>query len=125
MKVTVIPARALATEHIHAWSALQQASPELCSPFLSPEFTMAGAMARTDVCVGILEQNGRPVGFFPYQQSRLAIGHPVGGLLNDVQGVIVAPGVEWRAMDLVRACGLAAWRFTRARGSQAAWQPFH
>jgi CelD/BcsL family acetyltransferase involved in cellulose biosynthesis len=125
MNIIVIPARALRADQVDTWSALQQASPDLSSPFLSPEFTVAVAAARPDVCVGILEQNGRPVGFFPYQHSRFAIGHPVGGLLNDVQGVIAAPSVEWGATELVRGCGLAAWRFTRARGSQTAWQPFH
>jgi len=125
MKVTVIPGRRLASEHVEAWAALQAADPALSSPFLSPEFTLAVAAARDDVYVGVLEDGGAPVGFFPHQRDRLAIGRPVGGCLNNLQGVIVDRRVHWDAQQVVRECGLIAWAFSRLLASQTPFERFH
>lgn len=125
MKVTVVPGRLLAPEHIKAWSALQEADSALSSPFLSPDFTLAVAAVRADVTVGILEEDGRVVGFFPHQRGWLPIGCPVGGLINDLQGLIVQSGVDWNAAELVRGCGLFAWKFSRVLASQQGFAPFH
>jgi len=124
MKITIVPGRHLTPEHIRAWSALQVTVPALSSPFLCLEFTVAVAAVRDDVRVGILEQDGRMVGFFPHQRGRF-IGEPVGGWLNDLQGVIVQPGADWDAGALIRGCGLLEWRFGRLLASQAPFAPFH
>ena len=125
MKITVVPARLLAPEHVERWAELQEADFVLSSPFLCPDFTMAVAAVRDDAHVGILEEEGRAVGYFPYQRNRFAIGHPVGGSLSEVQAVIVQPGADWDGVDLVRGCGLAAWEFTRLLASQIPFEAFH
>ena len=125
MKITVVPARLLAPEHVERWAALQEADFALSSPFLCPDFTMAVAAVRDGAHVGILEEEGRAVGYFPYQRNRFAIGHPVGGSLSEAQAVIVQPGTDWDGVDLVRGCGLAAWEFTRLLASQIPFEAFH
>lgn len=125
MRITVVPARSLAPDHVRRWAELQDADSTLSSPFLCPEFSVAVAAVRDDVYVGILEAGRRAIGFFPYQRSRLAIGRPVGGSLNEAQGVIAEPGTDWGGVELVRGCGLAAWEFTRLHASQRPFEPFH
>ena len=125
MKITIVPGRHLTPEHIRAWSALQVAVPALSSPFLCPEFTVAVAAVRDDVRVAVLEQGGRMVGFFPHQRGRWFVGEPVGGWLNDLQGVIIPPGADWDAGSLIRACGLLEWRFGRLLASQEPFAPSH
>ena len=125
MKIAVIPGRQLTPDHVQTWSALEAAVPAFSSPFLRPEFTVAVAAVRDDVRVGILEQDGRMVGFFPHQRGRLFVGEPVGGWLNDLQGVIAQPGAGWDAGALIRGCGLLEWRFGRLLASQEPLAPFH
>ena len=125
MRVRAVPASALGPGHVHAWRELQDADPTLSSPFLAPEFTLAVAQERPGVAVGLVEEEGRPVGFFPYQRSRFATGRPVGGTLNDLQGVVAAPGVEIAAADLIQDCGLLHWQFSRVIASQAPFAPCH
>lgn len=124
MNITVVPGRLVAPEHIDAWSNLQRLDAALSSPFLSPDFTLAVAAVRDDVEVGVLAQGSTAVGFFPFQRGRFRVGYPVGGWLNEVQAVIMEPGVAWDSVDLIRGCGLLEWDFTRLVGSQHAFEPF-
>jgi CelD/BcsL family acetyltransferase involved in cellulose biosynthesis len=125
MRVHTIPASALEPGHVHAWCELQAADPALSSPFLAPEFMLAVAHERPDVVVGLVEEGGRPVGFFPHQRGRFGTGRPVGGTLNDLQGIVAAPGVDIAAADLIRGCGLLHWQFSRVIASQAPFAPYH
>lgn len=125
MNITVVPGRRLTPESMRAWLDLQVSDPAWWSPFLSPLFTTAVAAVRDDVQVGIIEEHGAPVGFFPFQHGRFSIGRPVGGWLNETQAVVVQPGVAWNPVELVRRCGLHAWHFSRLLGSQTAFGAFH
>jgi CelD/BcsL family acetyltransferase involved in cellulose biosynthesis len=125
MKISVVPARLLAGDHIQRWCDLQAADSSLSSPFLSPEFTMAVAAVRDDVEVGILERGVAAVGFFPFQRGRFSRGRPVGLWLNDLQAVVAEPGTEWGCLDLVRGCRLVELEFSRLLGSQVQFEPFH
>jgi len=125
MKITVLPARELTAEHIEAWSRFQQADPELESPFFRPEFTRLVASVRSDVEVAVLEENGALAGFFPFQRRLWGTGVPVGGRVNDFQGVVAKPGLIWRADELLRACGLSAWVFDHLLPSQQPFQSYH
>jgi CelD/BcsL family acetyltransferase involved in cellulose biosynthesis len=125
MKITVLPARELTAEHIQAWARFQQADPELESPFFRPEFTRLVASVRTDVEVAVLEENGELAGFFPFQRRLWGTGVPVGGRVNDFQGVVAKTGLIWRADELLRACGLSAWVFDHLLPSQQPFQMHH
>ncbi|MBI3547909.1 MAG: GNAT family N-acetyltransferase [Elusimicrobia bacterium] len=125
MKVRVIEARDLPPEHRARWSEIQAAQPAFRSPYFSPEFTALVASVRDDVRVAVLEEDGAPVGYFPYQLGPGGIGSPVGGGMSDYQGVIAPSGFAWTAEDLVRQCGMVAWDFHHLLASQAAFVPYH
>lgn len=122
MNITLHAGSRLTAEQIEAWKRLQQANPELDSPFFRPEFTQAVAAIRSDVEVAVVEKNGEPVAFFPFQRGKWDLGRPVGGRLSDFQGVVARQGFEWCATELICGCGLRSWDFDHLVASQ---KPFH
>jgi CelD/BcsL family acetyltransferase involved in cellulose biosynthesis len=124
MNVRVLSPAHLTVDHMTAWAQMQTEDPALDSPFFRPEFTQSVAAVRDDVEVAVLEDGGRPVGFFPYQRDRGDIGRPVGGYMSDFQGPILEAGRECSPRELIRGCGLRAWHFDHLV-SHARFQPFH
>jgi CelD/BcsL family acetyltransferase involved in cellulose biosynthesis len=125
MQIKIISASQLTNEQIARWSLFQQADPVLHSPYFHPEFTLAVASVRNDVETAVLYENGRTVGFFPFQRGKGDVGLPVGGKMSDFQGVIVESGFEWSPEELLHGCGLSAWRFDHLIASQKPFQPYH
>ena len=123
MRVTVLPAGAMCADHVVLWSRLQQANPHLASPYFRPEFTAAVAAVRSDVYVGVLQEGGETVGFFPFQRSWAGVGRPVAGRLSDYHGVIAATDYRWDSGELVRACRLRAWDFDHVPAVQEPFRP--
>jgi CelD/BcsL family acetyltransferase involved in cellulose biosynthesis len=125
MKITVVPGRQLTSEHLALWSELQRANPALDSPYFRPEFAQAVAAVRKDVAVGVVEEENRIAGFFPFQRGRWGTGRPVGHPLSDFQGVIARPETEWNVAELIRGCGLATWSFDHLRADQSLFSSWH
>lgn len=107
------------------WSRFQQADPALEGPYFRPEFTRVVASVRGNVEVALLLEEGRTVGFFPFERRGRCVARPVGGPLSDYQGVIGCRGLSWDAAALVRGCGLAAWNFDHLLASQGPFEPYH
>src|SRR5262249_2405949 len=114
----------LSCDELAAWSAIQRAEPLLASPYFRPEFTACAAAVRDDVEVAVLEENGRPIGFLPFQRSRRNIGQPVAAIVSDFQGLIAPQNIAWDPIALLRECGLLAWHFDHVLPHQATFQPF-
>ena len=125
MNIRVIAAEQLTAEQVAAWSDIQRAEPALDSPCFRPEFTQAVAAVRRDVEVGLLEEDGRPVGFFPFQRGPRNMAQPVGGRMSDFQGVIVRRRVTWDPEQLLCGCRLRAWHFDHLVAEQEPFRPFH
>ncbi len=125
MRFTTVPASSLDPTQIAAWADIQATDSILASPFFAPEFTLAVAAERPDISVAIIEDGRQSVGFFPHQRNRLALGGPVGGVLNDLQGIVARPQAHIDADDLIRGCRLAHWTFTRVIASQPAFARYH
>jgi CelD/BcsL family acetyltransferase involved in cellulose biosynthesis len=123
--ITTLPANRLTAEQLAAWARFQREDPAVDSPYFRPEFTQAVAAVREDVKVAVIEEDGEPAGFFPFQRGRWGIGRPVGGPMSDFQGVIARPGLTWSADELVRGCGLRAWDFDHLVAAQGAFRSFH
>jgi CelD/BcsL family acetyltransferase involved in cellulose biosynthesis len=83
------------------------------------------AAIRDDVRVVVMEDEGRVVGFFPFQRGSLGRGRPVGGHLSDQHGVIGAPDLHFDARALLRAARLTSWEFDHLLAAQAPFAPFH
>lgn len=125
MNIRLITADQLKLRDIAAWAAIQQADPALDSPYFRPEFTQAVAAVRDDVEVGVLQEGGEPVGFFPFQRSRRNVARPVGGKMSDFHGVVVQKGVAWDPRQLLHECRLSAWHFDHLIAGQEPLQPYH
>jgi CelD/BcsL family acetyltransferase involved in cellulose biosynthesis len=104
---------------LQAWRTAQDADPAFASPYFCPEFTQAVAGVRDDVRVVVIENEGRAVGFFPFQRGRFGAGKPVGGAFSDYHGVIAPAQAEWQLEDLMRAAGLSVWSFDHLSGHAA------
>lgn len=118
MKVSAVPFRELGPAQVARWSEILAAAPSLDSPYFTPGFQACAAQIREGVEVGVLEDGGRIVGFFPFERGEGGVGYPVGRNYSDFQGVVVEPAAEWSLAELVRGCRLAAWRFDHLLTSQ-------
>lgn len=107
------------------WHAMQSMTPDLASPFLSPEFAAAVAQVRPNARVAILERDREIVGFLPYEQGRFGAGRPIGAGVCDCQGLIHMPGLLWEPQTLLQACRLSVWKFDHLLAGQAPFQPYH
>ncbi len=125
MKIDAIPVGRLTSGHLQRWTEIQQANSDLQSPFFHPSYTCEAAAVFGNVEVAVLAEGGEPVGFFPFQRTAGNVGVPVGGSLNDFQGVVALPDFAFDAAALVRACRLSGLRFTQLLASQQPFQPHH
>ena len=124
MKITTIAGRELGPDLAAAWAALQRADVDLSSPFFHPEFTRCVAGAKPNVEIAIVEDAGAVVALFPFERVLRSLGGPAGGPLSDYHGVVSAGGADadFAPLDLLRACKLIAWDFSRLPLSQSRFQ---
>lgn len=90
-QVEVTPLEALSDERIALWRAMQASDPALASPYFRPEYAQVAVRASPRSAVAVFRQDGRDVGFFPFQRRGQAI-QPIGAPMNDYHGVIAFPG---------------------------------
>ncbi|CAL9636768.1 GNAT family N-acetyltransferase [Streptomyces sp. enrichment culture] len=126
MDVTVLRPEELTTADIRAWHAMQRADAALANPFLSPEFTRAVGHQCTSARVARLSvlgpEGSRPVGFFPFERRAFGSGKAIGSGFCDCQGLIHEPGLDWDAMELLRACDLAIWEYDHLTAGQTPFE---
>ena len=116
MNIRCVTVDRLTSDEIDAWRDIQRDVPLLLSPYFRPEFTQAVAAVRSDVEVAVLEDGGRPIGFFPFQRTPWNSGRPIGGRLSDFHALVARPEVECEPIELIRACGLSSWHFDHLVG---------
>jgi CelD/BcsL family acetyltransferase involved in cellulose biosynthesis len=124
MKASVVRPDELGQADVMSWRAMQNATPSLANPFMSPEFSIAVGAFKSNARVAVLIDGPDVVGFFPFERDRFGAGSPIGSGLSNCQGLIHAPGLEWDAQDLLRSCGLAVWQFDHLESSQRAFQSY-
>lgn len=118
VKYSCIPARELSADLRGRWDAIQRSTQSFASPYFRPEFTEAVAQVRKDVYVGLIENDGEAVGFFPHHRKASGTGRPVGLALSDYHGVIAVPFAKWTAEGLLRSCKLGRWEFDHLPATQ-------
>ncbi len=118
-RVHVIHPGDLGPGEIAAWHRMQEATPSLADPFLTPEYAITVSRFRPQSRVGVLTDGQSVIGFFPFEARRLGVGVPLSGWLSACQGVIHEPGAQWSTSELLRGCGLSAWRFDNLIADQA------
>ena len=125
MRIDLIQPTELGPSEIAAWHSMQEATPALANPFLSPEYSIAVGRLRQDSRIAVLTDGSCITGFFPFEKRRFSIGVPISGWLSACQGLIHAPGTEWNAQELLRGCQLVAWKFDNLIPTQKPFAPYH
>ena len=125
MTVDLIRPDGLGPTEIATWHSMQQATPSLADPFLSPEFAQSVGRFRSDARVAVLTESQAIAGFFPFERRRFGVGVPIGGWMSLSQGLIHAAGAEWNPGELLRGCRLAAWEFDCLIVDQQPFKPYH
>ncbi len=125
MKYYVIKADNMTSEHYKQWLLIQEKYEYLANPYFHPEFTRAVAHVRTDVYVGIIEDNGVIVGFFPFHRSRSGRARPLGLALSDYHGVVAPPDLKFSVADLMSSCKLTRWDFDHLISAQEPFLDYH
>ena len=115
----------LGPAEIATWHSMQDATPPLADPFLSPEFARAVSRVQPDAHVAVLAGREAPMVFFPFERRRFGVGVPIGGWLSLSQGLVHAKGASWDARKLLSGCPLAAWEFDSLITDQKPFQPYH
>ena len=118
MKASVCRPSELNASDLELWHSFQRATDALAGPFLTPEFACVMSEQRSDMRLAILEDGGKVVGFFPFERNAFGIGRAFCYGLSDMQAVVHTPGYEWDGMELLEACGLAAWEFDHLLAAQ-------
>lgn len=118
MRFQAIPIHDLSHDIVKAWQVLQAADAELASPFFAPGFSRAVGQVRNDLHVGLIEDGGTITGILPFHRKPGRCGVPVGGQLNDYQGIIgAAPGSN-DVGGMLRGFDLAAYDFNHGLAGQ-------
>ncbi|MCC6145816.1 MAG: hypothetical protein IT368_18570, partial [Candidatus Hydrogenedentes bacterium] len=105
------------------WAAVQASRPALASPYFCPQFTHAVAQVRDDAFVLVDESNGSPL-FFPFQRSSLGRGRPIGGALNDCQGIVAADD-HFDLAEVLASARLQSFEYDHVVAGQAPFAPWH
>ncbi len=121
--VLVVEPAKLQPKQVAAWRSMIAANPQLASPFFSPEYTQAVARVVPHVHVGILDRDGCPVAFLPFELHANGIGKRLH--LCDYQGLVSMPEHSYDMKRFVRECGLRAWDFDHLLASQHDFVQFH
>ena len=124
MKITLVPGRELDADLFGTWIQLQQANPDLVSPYFHPQFTKIIAAVRNDIEVAVLEADGKIVGFFPFQRERPSHARPVGGIISDCHGLICTKDLEFSPIEFLRQCRLDDWEFDHLVAAQTSFAPY-
>lgn len=124
-QIDVIHPGELGPAEISLWHQMQNTTPSLANPFLSPEFAAAVGRHRGGARVAVLSDGSETVGFFPFERRRLGVGLPISGWLSACQGVVCWPSTQWSTHELLRGCGLSAWRFDNLLVGQKPFEAYH
>jgi CelD/BcsL family acetyltransferase involved in cellulose biosynthesis len=89
------------------WQRLRQGRCDLASPYFSPEFFQAVATTSRTARVAVGYDDAGPCAFLPLHKTASGIAVPIGGALNDLHGMIAAPGCGLEPAALLAASGTA------------------
>lgn len=119
MHVTVCRPGELGAAEVARWTELQAADPDVRHPFLSAAFARAADRARPDVRVAVVEDGGRLIGFWPHAVPARGTARAVAPGHTGVEAVVGPAATALAPGELLRRCGLRAWRFDSLVGPQA------
>lgn len=116
MRLFETPLSHLGTLDRTAWRDFAYRDGVLLSPYLLPEFADLVDAERRDVRVVIVEEDGKPVGYFACHAPVGGVVRPVGAPLSDYQGFASRPGFEIDPDKLLDLMGASALVYDNWRG---------
>ncbi|MFE3328194.1 GNAT family N-acetyltransferase [Streptomyces sp. NPDC059176] len=123
MHIRVVKPGELDEAAADSWRELRAKSTAPANPFMEPEFTLAVAGVRPGARVAVIEEDGVPAGFFPYEKGPLGHGRAIGLGVSDCQGAVLRPGLPLGSRALLGACSLSAWEFDNLEAGQSLFVP--
>lgn len=111
MRARIVSIEDISPDMIVMWNQWAAPNGDLISPYLRFEFAEIVALARDDVRIAVLEQNGEIVGFFPHHKPTGGVVRPIGAPMSDYQGVIARGHTVLDPTEIVRATGASACVF--------------
>lgn len=125
MRVRVKKASSLTRSEMERWSAIRSAAAELDSPFFSPHYTAVVGQVNPLSEVAIVEQDGEPKAFLPFERGKLGIARPIGGIICDFQGLIAPSNSPFAIEDVLDAAGIRIWYFDHLIVEQRRLEKYH
>ncbi|MEU6525742.1 GNAT family N-acetyltransferase [Streptomyces sp. NPDC046924] len=122
-RVLVLRPDELGPTEYKTWRHLRGESGAPENPFLDPAFTAAVGQGRPGARVAVLEEDGTPVGFFPYERGPWGRGRAIGLGVSDSQGAVLRPGIRLDPRRLLAACALSSWEFDNLEAGQHLFVP--
>ncbi|GAY12231.1 GNAT family N-acetyltransferase [Pseudonocardia sp. N23] len=110
MRFSTVHPRDLSTPELARWQDIRGAGTLPRNPFLSAEFAVAVGAARPGTRVTVIDDGATTVGFFAHERHG-RVARPVGTLLADSEGPVLAPGTDVDMAALLAHEGLAGWDF--------------
>ncbi|CAL9340902.1 hypothetical protein SUDANB145_00264 [Streptomyces sp. enrichment culture] len=120
-RILILRPDELGPDDIKMWREIRALTGAPANPFLDPVFTAAVGRVRPGARVAVLQQDGTPVGYFPYEKGLLGRGRAIGLGVSDSQGAVLRPGIRIEPRRLLRACSLASWEFDNLEDGQGAF----
>ncbi|WP_461082116.1 GNAT family N-acetyltransferase [Streptomyces deserti] len=117
------PEELTANDH-KMWREIRTESGAPANPFLDPVFTTAVGRVRPGAAVAVLQEDGSPAGFFPYERGPLGQGRAIGLGVSDSQGAVLRPGIRIDARRLLAPCALSSWEFDNLEAGQGLFVPY-
>lgn len=117
LRVTLCRPGHLGPGELARWRELARG--QSAHPFLSPEFALAAGEVLASARVGVIEEGGDLVGFWPLSLARSGTAGPIVPGQTDREGVVHAPGLVVEPGRLLAAAGLSAWSFDHLLAEQA------
>ena len=98
-KVELLDFGSLSADDVANWARLQASDPSLASPYFSPNYAAAANAARPGVKVMLFSDAEGAIAYWPHRPGPLGTARPIGGPMDDLHGIIAAPGT---VLDLSR-----------------------
>lgn len=107
LSVKCLTAAEMDDELIARWESICDGEAGLSSGYFRPEYFLAAAKAGHHVEVAVIYNRNVVTGFWPFQRGRFGVARPVGGILNDFNGIVAKRSLSGLDMCAVLdACGL-------------------
>ena len=100
----------MSAEDMTAWHTLRAGHADYATPRMSRDFARAAATDRPDARVSFIHDASGLAAILSYYRRPDGVGRPIGAPFCDYSGPLVRSDSTLTLADIVKQCGLSAWR---------------